>query len=137
MNETETSVEVNLDIKPYNIDAAGHVNNAVYMNWLEDLRIKLFEEYFNFQELLEKKLYPVVISTEIVYKRILRLFDKPTGIMYLEYCKHGMIMLKAEIRLNGKIAASGKQKCVLLDLNNSSIIKAQKLQEIFKHNINN
>ena len=30
-----SEVELSFDIKSYNIDAAGHVNNAVYINWLE------------------------------------------------------------------------------------------------------
>ena len=42
----EISVKLDLIINTYDIDVAGHVNNAVYVQWLEKLRTKLFTEYF-------------------------------------------------------------------------------------------
>jgi acyl-CoA thioester hydrolase len=121
---------LDLMIKTYDIDVAGHVNNAVYVQWFEDLRTKLFNDHFNLPGLLSKNLYPVVISTEIHYKKLLKLFDKPVGKIYVESLNHGIFTLRAEIKLDGKLSASGLQKCVLLDLKNSTIIKSRELQEI-------
>jgi acyl-CoA thioester hydrolase len=121
---------LDLEIKTYDIDVAGHVNNAVYIQWFEDLRTKLFNDHFNLPKLLAKNLYPVVISTEIHYKKSLKLFDKPVGKIYVESLNHGIFTLRAEIKLDGKLSASGLQKCVLLDLKNSTIIKSRELQEI-------
>lgn len=126
-------VESDIEIKPYNIDAAGHVNNAVYINWLEDLRMELFNKYFGLQELLKKDLYPVITSTEILYKHTLHLFDKPTGKMYLDSIKHGLMILKAEIKLEEITVAICKQKCVLLNLTTSKIVKDHQLNEITNH----
>jgi len=130
--ENQKFVELKPEIKTYDIDIAGHVNNAVYIKWFEDLRIKLFIEHFNLPELLLNNLYPVVVSTEIHYKKFLKLFDKPIGVMCMECCNHGIITLKTEIRLNGKIAASGKQKCTLFDQNKSVVLNGKRLQEIIE-----
>ena len=130
--EDQKFVELKPEIKTYDIDIAGHVNNAVYIKWFEDLRIKLFIEHFNLPELLLNNLYPVVVSTEIHYKKFLKLFDKPIGVMCIECCNHGIITLKTEIRLNGNIAASGKQKCTLFDQNKSVVLNGKRLQEIIE-----
>jgi len=127
------SVKLEPEIKTYDIDIAGHVNNAVYVQWVEDLRTKLFNEYFNLPELIKKKLYPVVISTDILYKKFLKLFDEPVGVMKIESLDHGIFKLKAEISLNDKIAASCTQKCVIFDLKESAIIKAKRMQEIINN----
>ena len=124
------SVRLNLEIKTYDIDIAGHVNNAVYVQWVEDLRTKLFNEYFNLPELIKKKLYPVVISTDILYKKFLKLFDKPVGVMKIESLNHGIFTLKAEISVAGEIVVSVKQKCVISDLEKSTMIKVGELKDI-------
>ena len=125
-------VKLNPQIKTYDIDIAGHVNNSVFIKWFEDLRIKLFNEHFMLPKLLSNNIYPVVVSTEIFYKKFLKIFDKPFGVMYIECYNHGIITLKSEIRLNRKLAASGKQKCALFDMNKSEIINGTRLQKIIE-----
>jgi len=131
---SDTLTELNLDIKTYEIDIAGHVNNIVYIKWFEDLRIKLFNKYFNLPELLSNNLYPVVVSTEVFYKKFLKLFDKPIGVMYIESFNHGIITLNTEIKLNSEIVTIGKQKCTLLDLCKLEIVNGEKLQKIINLN---
>ena len=126
------STQLSLNINTFDIDAAGHVNNTVYVLWLEQLRTKLFEEYFGFRELFVKNYYPVVTSTEISYRRMLKLFDCPVGIMSVECCSHGIIMLNADILLNEIVVASGKQRCVIVDLVTSKIIKGAQLRTILR-----
>jgi acyl-CoA thioester hydrolase len=116
-------VSINFSIKTYEIDAAGHVNNIVYLKWFEILRTKLFKDYFNLKFLLSTNLYPVVISANINYKKYLKLFDEPSGFVNLVSNDHGIIKLKFEIRINGKIAASGEQRCVLMDLISGKMVK--------------
>jgi acyl-CoA thioester hydrolase len=121
-----------LEIKTYDIDVAGHVNNAVYVQWVEDLRTELFNGHFNLPELIKKKLYPIVISTDIEYKKFLKLYDKPVGVMKIESLNHGIFTLQAEISVEGEIAASAMQKCVITDLEKSAMITGSQLQEIIK-----
>ena len=116
-------VELKFNINTYDIDIAGHVNNIVYVKWFENLRTRLFDKYFNLQELISNNLYPVVIYTNINYKKSLYLFDKPIGIMTLEHFSHGIMSLKFEIKLEEKIIALGEQKCVLMNLTTGKMDK--------------
>ena len=121
--ENVVTIEQNLEIKPYDIDVAGHVNNAVYMNWFEDLRIKLFEKIIPLKTLISKGLYPVVASTTIDYKRPLYLFDKPVGKIRIDKFEKGIWYLKILIELENKIVAKASQKCVLIDLKTHKMVK--------------
>jgi acyl-CoA thioesterase FadM len=38
------SVELSLNVNTYDIDVAGHVNNIVYIRWLEDMRNILYNK---------------------------------------------------------------------------------------------
>jgi acyl-CoA thioester hydrolase len=118
----EISISLKFVVKPYNIDASGHVNNAVYINWLEDLRDELFEKIIPINELISKGLYLVVASTIIEYKKPIFLFDKPEGTMRVDKYIRGIWYLSAEIELEGKIAAKVKQKCVLFDRETKKMI---------------
>lgn len=124
MNETKinfpnhylNSVELDIKVNTYDIDVAGHVNNIVYIRWIEDLRAELFSQIYPLEKLLEINYYPVVISTELNYKGQLKLFDKPIGKISLENYSHGIIYLRIEINCNDKIVLTAVQKCVLMNL---------------------
>jgi acyl-CoA thioester hydrolase len=131
----EISVKLDLNINTYDIDVAGHVNNAVYIHWLEELRTKLFTEYFDLPELLSKGIYPVVRTTEIAFRKFLKLFDKPAGKMSVESCEHGIFTLNFVIELDNKIAAEGRQKCVLYNLHKSCLIKGAELQDLISKSL--
>ncbi len=115
------------EIKTYEIDIAGHVNNIVYVKWLEDLRTKLFDQMFSVNMLLEDDLYPVVISTNIIYKKQLKYGKTPTGQIWVEYIRHNMMMLKVNITYGINIYTIAEQKCVIMDLK-QGIIDKEKLK---------
>ncbi len=127
------STEIKFDINTFDIDIAGHVNNAVYIHWLEILRTKLFAEHFNLKRLLKMNIYPVVVSTTIEYNKYLKLFDNPVGIMTVDKTEHGMIFLSAKITAENKTAASSMQKCILLKLNTAKALKGSEVKEILNH----
>lgn len=116
------SIEIAFTINTYDIDAAGHVNNIVYIRWLEDLRAKLFLNICDYKKMIEKGFYLVVVATEIKYKKQLKIFDKPIGTIELINHKHGIITLKSLIKLDGEISASAEQKCVIVNLTKNKII---------------
>lgn len=54
----------------FDIDFAGHVNNAVYIRWLEVGRTKLLEAIgLPLETVKQKGFYPVLTHTEIHYKK--------------------------------------------------------------------
>jgi acyl-CoA thioesterase FadM len=67
-NRTPLFIESELKVNTYDIDVANHVNNIVYLRWLEDLRNLLFAHICPLETLLKLNYYPGVISTEMKYK---------------------------------------------------------------------
>jgi len=116
-------VENDFIVTTYDIDIAGHLNNVVYVRWLEDLRRIFFDEHYPVKNLLSLNLYPVIASTNIKYKRQIKLFDKPKGFMWLEKIDRIILKLKAEFTVNGSVAAFAEQKCVIYNLETSQIVK--------------
>ncbi len=116
---------ISLDIKTYEIDAAGHVNNIVYIKWLEDLRCKLFENIIPIYELLYQNLYPVVTSTNIVYKKQLKINDKPIATIWIDDIQHNIMIMKVNFTIDENLYAIAEQKCVLLNLTENKIDKVQ------------
>ena len=121
INKYEESISIK--IKPYEIDAAGHVNNIVYIKWLEDLRFKFFERVLPINDLLKLKLYPVIVSTNIIYKCQLKLNDKPTGYIKLNELKHNMMVLNFKILNGDRLCAAAEQRCILMNLESGTINK--------------
>ena len=78
----QTQLEIR--VGTYEIDYAGHVSNQVYLRWCEDLRLQLLEENFPLQDLMAAGHMPVLIASEIRYHKPVKLFDKPTGRMWIE-----------------------------------------------------
>ncbi len=116
-------VENDFIVTTYDIDIAGHLNNVVYVRWLEDLRRIFFDEHYPVKNLLGHNLYPVIASTNIKYKRQIKLFDTPKGFMWLEKIDRIILKLSAEFTVNGSVAAFAEQKCVIYNLETSQIVK--------------
>ena len=116
-------IELELEIKTYDIDAAGHVNNIVYIRWLEDMRSRLLSARSPVSELMERNLYPVVVSTQIRYRSQLTLTDKPKGVIWVESVKHGLMHLKAVFQKGESHVATAEQDCVLMDLRTGKMDK--------------
>ena len=67
-------------IYTYHIDFVGHVNNIIYVQWLENARVKLIEAMgFNISKLAhEDKILPIITETNIRYKKPFFLSDTVT-----------------------------------------------------------
>ncbi len=105
-----------IEVKTYDIDVAGHVNNIVYVRWIEDLRSRLLETRFPTSGLLERHLYSVVTDTRIRYRNQLRLGDIPEGSIWIDSIRHGVMYLKVVFRKEDMIVATAEQSCVLMNL---------------------
>ncbi|MGA7839226.1 MAG: thioesterase family protein, partial [Ignavibacteriaceae bacterium] len=99
--------------------------NIVYVKWLEDLRCKLFEQIFPIESLLKENLYPVVISTNIIYKNQLKISDKPVGKIWIDGVSHNIMKLKIEYMINDKKCAIAEQRCILMNLKNIMMDKSK------------
>jgi acyl-CoA thioester hydrolase len=108
--------ETSLDIRvgTYEIDYAGHVSNQVYLRWCEDLRLQLLEEHFPLQDLMADGFMPVLISSEVRYHKPIKLFDKPTGYMWLEKLGAATMEFCGEFKVGETLATSVKHTGVFV-----------------------
>lgn len=127
-----SEVELSFDIKSYNIDAAGHVNNAVYINWLEDLRTDLLEKILPTETISNRNFHFVVASTNIEYKKPLHLYEKPTGKMKVDKYEKGIWYLSCVIKLDDKVIVKAFQKCVLMDKKTQKMVKDKVIRDLIK-----
>ena len=111
-------LEVNLkfSVKTYDIDFAGIVSNIVYLRWLEDLRLEMLEAYLPLKQLMERGYCPIINSTQIEYKKALRMFDRPIGKMWVAKLGRSRCTLQAEIYLNNEIVTTATQVGFFINL---------------------
>ncbi len=67
--------EYYLEVRGYELDSFNHVNNAVYLNYLEVARWKFLQEIKWLDYMLRESLQAIVIETTIKYIGELRVFD--------------------------------------------------------------
>ena len=118
MNQQPLAVTLNLSVKTYDIDFAGIVSNIVYIRWLEDLRLKLFESYLPLPSLMKQGYCPVIHSTAIEYKKALKVFDRPVGKMWMSQIGRLKCTLQAEIYHRDELVASATQTGLFINLAN-------------------
>ena len=109
-------VSLPFTVQTYDIDFARHVNNAVYVRWLEDLRTELLRVYYPLEKLMANNLAPIIHSTHIVYKKSIELFEKPIGYMWCTKIGHATMTVEAEIVVEGVCCATAVQRGVLLHI---------------------
>jgi acyl-CoA thioester hydrolase len=120
-NNNKYKTAITIEIKTYEIDIAGHVNNIVYIKWLEDLRCKLFKQILPIDNLIYWNLYPAVISTNITYKKQLKLNDRLSGCIWVDNIQHNIMTMKFKFISLENICAFAEQRCVIINLENGTM----------------
>ena len=111
-------IEIIIPVRTYDIDSAAHVSNIVYIRWLEDLRYELFNKHFSLQTLMEGGTTLVLKSTNIEYKRSIRLFDEVRAKMRVERIAKASLTLAAELFVGSLLTTTASQTGVFVDLKN-------------------
>jgi acyl-CoA thioesterase FadM len=87
------------------------------------MRLLWLAKYLPLEELTENNLFPVIRSTNIEYKRQLKMFDRLNAVTYLFKMERNLIWtLRTEFRSGNKISAIAEQKGVAFDLNNNTMV---------------
>lgn len=68
--------EFKLEVRGYELDSFGHVNNAVYLNYFEQARWDILKQKNLFDYFKENKLLLVVTETHIRYSFETTIFEK-------------------------------------------------------------
>lgn len=109
-------IEHEINVSTYDIDFAGHVSNTVYLRWLEDMRLKVFDVYCPLQDFIANGMTPILVSTEIHYKKPIKLFEKPKGRMWLSGKSLTTITIDAEIYLDDVLTTTARHVGVFVDM---------------------
>ncbi|MEN0109167.1 MAG: acyl-CoA thioesterase [Planctomycetota bacterium] len=112
----------------YDIDFNQHVSNIVYVRWMEQGRCNLLEAAgFAVTDVVNMGFGPVLVDTQIAYKRPLELGDRVSCEVWLsEIAKASAWMdfvfrklpADAEDLLSGDVIATGRQRGVFVSLEN-------------------
>lgn len=106
-----------ITVRTYDIDFAGFVSNIVYSRWLEDLRLQMLAAFFPLDAAMQVQgIAPVLLRTEIDFKRAIRLFDPVQGRMWLAEAGRVRQMVQVEFTVNGVLHAAARQTTCFIDL---------------------
>lgn len=104
-------VELPIRVKTYDIDFVGHVNNIVYVRWLEDLRLHLLDTHLPLEGLRAEGVVPIIVNTEIHYRQPVVLSDETVlGRMWIRDFGKAVFYLSAEFKVGGQARCTAQQR---------------------------
>ncbi|AFZ57378.1 acyl-CoA thioesterase [Anabaena cylindrica FACHB-243] len=106
-----------LEVYSFHIDFIGHVNNIVYIQWMEIGRTKLLEAVeMPTQKIFQQGFAPVLVQTNITYKLPLYLGERVQVEMWISELKNASAIMQFCFYNEQKIlAAEGWQKGLFVD----------------------
>jgi acyl-CoA thioester hydrolase len=109
---SEFDFEIEMDVRFRDIDAMGHVNNAVYATYLEQARVEYIEEVVG-EPLIETG--GVVADLHLDFERPIDLDEDVTVAVRAGELGTSSIPLHYEIRADGEVAATGETLMIAFD----------------------
>jgi len=109
---TDYSFETAIDVRFRDLDAMGHVNNAVYATYMEEARTAYFAE------VLDRKLSEtpsVLANLELQFRQSVTLGDELAVAVRVPELGESSIPMEYEMRVDGEVAATGEAVQVVLD----------------------
>ncbi|MEL7223271.1 MAG: thioesterase family protein [Cyanobacteria bacterium P01_D01_bin.36] len=113
-----SKIEYALSIYPFQIDAMGHVNNIIYVQWMEIGRTKLMDAIeMPVDQVIKEGFAPVLVETNISYEVPLYLSDQVTASIWLSQLRSASAVMSFEFcNQHGQVAAAGTQRGLFIDL---------------------
>jgi acyl-CoA thioester hydrolase len=108
----EFNYEISIDVRYRDIDAMGHVNNAVYATYLEQARVRYVEDVVE-EPLMETG--GVVADLHIDFERPIDWGQSVTVAVAAGELGTTSIPLEYEVRADGELAATGETLMVTFD----------------------
>lgn len=118
MNKTGYPFEVPIEVAFRDVDAMGHVNNAVFFSYMETARIKYVTKFFDKTavELLELDLPLILVHASCNYKSPAMFGEVVTiGIGIARFGTKSFDMAYKMVGENGRLIATGKTVQVMYD----------------------
>ncbi|MFH1159905.1 MAG: acyl-CoA thioesterase [bacterium] len=130
--QTPKIFKSDIAVRGYELDSYGHVNNAVYLNYFEHGRWKLFQELKVMELLHAKGLLIVVTDVHIRYMREAKLFD-PLEILTRVMIERPYLIFRQKVvnKQSGLTLARGETKTVFLDHTRKPVDILENLTDFF------
>ena len=131
-NNDKYIYSLEIEVRDYELDSEGIVNNANYQHYLEHTRHKFCEwAGFSFSDMQKQGVYPVVNRIVIDYKNPLRSNDVMISRLWIEkkgvrFVFHQDIFNKA----TGKLSVSANVSCVCIE--NGRLSRGEALAKAFE-----
>jgi acyl-CoA thioester hydrolase len=109
---THYSFETEIDVRFRDLDAMGHVNNAVYATYMEEARTAYFAA------VVDRKLSEtpsVLANLELQFRQSVTLGEDLTVAVRVPELGESSIPMEYEMRVDGEVAATGEAVQVVLD----------------------
>jgi len=120
-------VEQKIRVKTYDIDFVGHVNNTVYVRWLEDLRLLLLDTYYPLEEMTADNISPIIVNTSVHYKQGIVLADKyVTAQMWGIKFERATFLIEARFVVDDEIRCTAEQRGTFVDTTKMRPIRVPK-----------
>jgi len=105
-------MEVDLSVRYRDIDAVGHVNNAVYVSFLEQARVEYLDAVLDITELQPGFL---VASVTVDYERPILLDEEVVVSLGVTDIGTASVEMGYEVRADGEVAATASSVIVAVD----------------------
>lgn len=121
-----------MQVRDYELDSEGIVNNANYLHYLEHTRHSFCSENgIYFAEMQNRGIIPVLNKVEIEYKEPLRSGDVFDSKLWLERKGVRFVFHQDLFKKNGRQVVKAVVSCVCLE--NGRLDRGETLAEIFKN----
>lgn len=108
----EFNYEIDVPVRFQDLDAVGHVNNAVYATYLEEARIGYLKEVFDVDT---QELGAVIANLEIDYRRPVRDDSHVTVAVRAREPGTSSVPMEYEIRAGDDVVATAETVMVAID----------------------
>ncbi len=118
---------IEIRVRGYHLDGYGHVNNARYLEFLEEARWSVFDERIDFQAFMAKGYLFVVVNINIDYRRAAYMYDLLSIETALHSMKSHSAVITQTVRLKDTetIVADARITFVILDRNSLKPLKLE------------
>ncbi|MCM1451166.1 MAG: acyl-CoA thioesterase [Clostridium sp.] len=131
MDTSKYTFSMQMQVRDYEVDAEGIVNNAEYLHYMEHTRHEFCRKAgITFRQMRERGIDPVATRIEISYKQPLRLSDEMVSCLNIS--RHGaQFIFEQDIyRADGELAAAGVVKIACIE--NGRLSRGEALAEAFQ-----
>ena len=127
-------MEPEIKIRGYHTDLYQHVNNARYLEFLEEGRWQLLEDYINLEEFMNKGFRFFVVNINISYKSPIRVNDVIVIKSGLGKIGNKSVVFKQQVinKASNVVCADADITFVIADLNGKPLRVTGELKEKFQ-----